>query len=315
MVVERAEAPCKQNIMLGDDIDLLKFPTPWIHGNDGGRYIQTFGANIVKTPDGSWTNWSINRMMIHDRSSLACLLPRTQQIGIIRSRWIEAGEPMPIAVALGVEPGLPIVSGMPLPQGVDESHYLGAVFGEGIEVVPAETVDLLVPATAEIVIEGYVAIEETVPEGPFNEYPGYNATETSPKAVLHVTAITHRDNAILPVVAAGPPVEEDDTVTGTASAAEILHLLREAGLPIASAWYNPEAALHWLTLAVHRDWHETTGLASQELVAKIADVVARRPRRRARPQDPGRRGRRRHHQPGRGRLGVRHPLPPRHRPR
>ncbi|MCU1643298.1 MAG: UbiD family decarboxylase [Nocardia sp.] len=272
-VVDRAGAPCKQNILRGDEIDLFAFPTPFIHGNDGGRYIQTFGTNIVRTPDGSWTNWSINRMMVHDKASLACLLPRTQQIGIIRSQWTAAGEPMPIAVALGVEPGLAVVGGMPLPEGVDESHYLGAIFGEGIELVPAETVDLLVPATAEVVIEGYVSIEETVPEGPFNEYPGYNATEQSAKAVLHVTAITHCDNAILPVVAAGPPVEEDDTVTGTASAAEILHLLRTAGLPISSAWYNPEAALHWLTLAVRRDWHETTGLASHELVAKVAEVV------------------------------------------
>jgi hypothetical protein len=68
-----------------------------------------------------------------------------------------------------------------------------------------------------------------------DERPGYNATESSPQAVLH--------------------------------------LLREAGLPISSAWYNPGAALHRLTLAVRRDWHETTGRASQELVAKIADVV------------------------------------------
>ncbi|MBU3062471.1 UbiD family decarboxylase [Nocardia sp. NEAU-G5] len=151
---------------------------------------------------------------------------------------------MPIAVVLGVEPGLAVVGGMPLPEGLDESRYLGAVFGEGIEVVPAETVDLLVPATAEIVIEGHVSIEETVPEGSFNKYPGYNATEQSAKAVLHVSAITYRDNAILPVLAAGPPVEADDTETGTASAAEILHLLHAADLPISSAWYNPEAALH-----------------------------------------------------------------------
>ena len=82
---------------------------------------------------------------------------------------------MPIALALGVEPGLPFVGGMPLPEGADESHFLGALFGEGIEVVPAETVDLMVPATAEIVIEGHIAFDETVMEGPMNEYPGYNA--------------------------------------------------------------------------------------------------------------------------------------------
>ncbi|MFE3956811.1 UbiD family decarboxylase domain-containing protein [Nocardia sp. NPDC059091] len=75
--VARADAPCKQNIMLGDDIDLLKFPTPWIHGNDGGRYIQTWGLNIARTPDGSWTSWSVNRMMIHN----------AERISVRASRW------------------------------------------------------------------------------------------------------------------------------------------------------------------------------------------------------------------------------------
>lgn len=273
VVVDRADAPCKQNVVTGDDIDLFMFPTPLVHGNDGGRYIQTYGMNIVKTPDGSWTNWSINRMMIADKNTLACLIPAPQHLGIIRSKWTEIGKPMPIALAIGVEPGLPWVGGMPIPEGEDESHYLGALFGEGIEVVPAETVDLMVPATAEIVIEGHISLDETVMEGPFNEFPGYNATEASLKQVFHVSAITYRDNAIQPVVAAGPPVEEDHTIIGTTSAAEILHLLRQAELPISSAWYNYEAAVHWLTLAVRQDWHEATGLGSHELVDKVAEVI------------------------------------------
>jgi UbiD family decarboxylase len=274
--VERSAAPCKQNVMVGEDIDLFAFPTPLIHGNDGGRYIQTYGMNIAKTPDGSWTNWSINRMMIAGKNTLACLIPAPQHLGVIRSQWTERGERMPIALAVGVEPGLPWVGGMPIPEGHDETHYLGALFGEGIELVPAETVDLLVPATAEMIIEGHIGLpDETVMEGPFNEFPGYNATEASPKAVFHVSAITYRDGAIQPVVAAGPPVEEDHTIIGTTSAAEILFLLREAGLPISSAWYNFEAAVHWLTLAVKQDWHESTGLGSHELAEKIAAVIFR----------------------------------------
>ena len=94
------------------------------------------------------------------------------------------------------------VGGMPLPEGPDESRFLGALFGEGIEVTAAETVGLPVPATAEIVIEGHVAVDETAMEGPMNEYPGYNATEASPKPVLAVSAVSWREGAILPVVAA-----------------------------------------------------------------------------------------------------------------
>jgi 3-octaprenyl-4-hydroxybenzoate carboxy-lyase len=89
VVVAREDAPCKQNVMTGGDIDLLAFPTPLIHGNDGGRYIQTYGMNIAKTPDGTWTNWSINRMMIAGKDTLACLIPPPQHLGIIRAQWTE----------------------------------------------------------------------------------------------------------------------------------------------------------------------------------------------------------------------------------
>ena len=164
---------------------------------------------------------------------------------------------------------------MPLPEGADESHFLGALFGEGIEVVPAETVDLLVPATAEIVIEGHIAFDETVMEGPMNEYPGYNATRGVTQAASSTSrAITHRDGAILPVVAAGPPVEEDHTVTGTMHAAEILYQLREAGLPVASdlVLLRVGDALadrgRPLRLARRR-----SAISSAELAHKIGDVV------------------------------------------
>lgn len=272
-MVARENAPCKQRVMRGSDIDLFAFPTPLIHGNDGGRYIQTYGTNIVKTPDGSWTNWSVNRMMIAGKDRLSCLIPPVQHLGIIRAQWVKLGKAMPIVLALGVEPGLPYVGAMPLPEGADESHFLGALFGEPIDVVPAETVDLPVPATAEIVIEGHVVFGEDAMEGPMNEYPGYNAVVKSPKPLFHVSAITYQDAAILPVVAAGPPVEEDHTVTGTMHAAEILYQLREAKLPAAFAWFCYESALHWLIVSVRSDWQETLGIRAGELAQKIGEIV------------------------------------------
>jgi len=180
---------------------------------------------------------------------------------------------MPIVTALGVEPGLPMVGGMPLPEGTDESHFLGALLGEPIEVTTAETVDLPVPATAEIVIEGHILPEETVTEGPMNEYPGYNATEKSPKPLFLVSAISYRDGAILPVVAAGPPVEEDHTVTRTMHAAELLDELRQAGLPVASTWFSFESALHWLIVSIRSDWAESYGGHSGDLARRIGEVV------------------------------------------
>jgi len=274
-MIDASKAPCKENIQIGDEIDLFSFPTPMIHGNDGGRYLQTYGINIVATPDGNWTNWSVNRMMIVDNSRLSCLIPPLQHLGIIRAKWAALHKPMPIVLALGVEPAIPFVGAMPLPEGVDESHYLGAHFGEPLEVVKAETVDLPVPATAEIVIEGHISVtdQDLAMEGPMNEYPGYNAHDASPKPVFHVSAITYRNNAILPVVAAGPPVEEDHTATGTMHAAEILYNLRQAGLPVSSCWFSFESANHWLIIAAKSNWHEQLAIHSKDLAQKIGEIV------------------------------------------
>jgi 4-hydroxy-3-polyprenylbenzoate decarboxylase len=212
-------------------------------------------------------------MMIAGQDRLACLIPPPQHLGIIRAKWAALGQPMPIVLALGTEPALPFAGGMPLPSGADESHFLGALFGEGIEVTTAETVGLPVPATAEIVIEGHILPEETAMEGPMNEYPGYNATEASPKPVFAVSAVTWRDGAILPVVAAGPPAEEDHTVTGTMHAAELLYQFRQAGLPAASAWVCVESAFHWLIVAVRPDWPDAFGGHSGELARRIGEVT------------------------------------------
>lgn len=266
--------PCKEEAMLGKDVDLTRFPVPLIHGVDGGRYIQTFGMNIVRTPDGAWTNWSINRMMMLDHDKLTCLIPPNQHLGIIHAKWKERGEPTPIVVALGVEPGLPYMGGLPVPEGIDESHVLGAHFGEPIDMVKGETVDLPVPATAEIVIEGHISHTEIAPEGPMGEYPGYlDRSQGKPKPVLHVSAVTYRRDAILPVVTAGPPVEEDRTGWGLPHASVCLALLRGAGLPVSGAWMVLESACHWMLVAVAADWHEKTGMSSRELAQKIGAVI------------------------------------------
>lgn len=260
--------------MIGADVDLMRFPTPLIHGTDGGRYIQTFGMNIVRTPDGSWTNWSVNRMMLLDRNKLTCLIPPNQHLGIIHAQWRERGKPTPVVVALGVEPALPYVGGMSAPRGVDESHVLGAHFGEPIDVARAETVDLPVPATAEIVIEGHISHTELGPEGPMGEYPGYlDLSEGKPKPILNVSAVTFRNNPILPVVAAGPPVEEDHTGWGLPHAAVCLRDLQDAGLPVTGAWMVLESACHWMLVALAPDWHEQTAIPSDEMARRVGSVL------------------------------------------
>jgi 4-hydroxy-3-polyprenylbenzoate decarboxylase len=268
------DAPCKENVLVGDDVDLERFPTPLIHGGDGGRYFNTFGINIVRSPETGWTNWSINRMMLVDAKRLSCLIPPNQHLGIINAQYAARGEPTPVAVALGAEPGIAYVSGMPLPKEAAEADFLGAYFGEPIDVVKCETVDLYVPATAEIVVEGYISQTETAIEGPMGEYAGYTAPPPgTPKPVLTVTAVTYRNDPILPVAVAGKPVEEDHTGWGIPHAAEALHLLRAAELPVTSSWMVLESANNWLAVSLARDWHERLGITSQEMARKVGDAV------------------------------------------
>ncbi len=262
--------PCHENIMTGDDIDLMKFPAPYIHHGDGGRYINTWGTVVVETPEKSWTNWSISRIMLLDKNRMTGLVAPQQHLGIIHKMWTDRGEPTPFALALGCEPAVPFFSATPLPEYVSEADVLGAHFGEPIEVVPCRTVDLKVPATSEIVIEGYISDTEKVSEGPMGEFAGYLG-EAHPQPIFNVTAITHRNNPILPVVAAGVPVEDTQTCCGTMYSALILAELRKQGFPAASCWGVFESAVHWFVVTVERRDHTVEGAIKLTHTAK--DII------------------------------------------
>lgn len=266
--------PCQENVLLGDAADLGRLPVPLLHDGDGGPYLNTWGTIIVSTPDGQWTNWSIARIMQLGKNRMTGILHFRQHLGQIYRRWADRGEPMPFALALGTEPAVPFVAGMALPDGVEEVRFLGGLFGQAQSLVRGKTVDLQVPAEAEIVIEGHVAVGETALEGPMGEYTGYISGGSRPLPVYHVSAITHRDQAILPVVVAGEPVEETQTASGITAAAELLHHLRETGLPVTDVWYSLESALHILVVTVPRDWRERTGFTSGEFNRAVAEAVA-----------------------------------------
>lgn len=269
-----ATGPCKENIRLGEEVDITRIPAPLLHDGDGGRFINTYGTIVARTPDGTWTNWSIARIQIIDARRMSGIVAPSQHIGRIHAMWKARGEDMPFALALGVEPAIPFVSGMPLPDWADEADYVGAYLGVPIDVVKCETNDLHVPASAEIVIEGRLSASKRVEEGPMGEYAGYQwRGESSLKPVYHVNAMTFRDEPILPVVVAGEPVEEDHTAWGIPNAAEVLHQLRAAGLPVTMVWPTLEAANHWLVVTVPMDWRVRTGFGAKALCKRIGEIV------------------------------------------
>ncbi|HEY0759228.1 MAG TPA: UbiD family decarboxylase [Acidisarcina sp.] len=266
--------PCKENIHLGHEVNLLDLPAPLLHDGDGGRFINTFGIVVARTPDGSWTNWSIARIMVVDEKRMTGIVAPNQHLGMVHRSWADVGKPMPFALALGVEPFIPFVGGMPLPQHFDEADYIGGYFGEAVEVVRCETVELEVPSTAEIIVEGYLSNTATEHEGPMGEYAGYLwPTPPTQKPIYTVTAITHRNDAILPIAVAGEPPEENHTAWGIPNAAEIVHTLRSAGLPIACAWSPFASANHWYVIAVTRNWRQAVEITAAQLCERIGHAL------------------------------------------
>ena len=269
-----ADGPCKEHKLLGPDVDLYRLPAPLIHDGDGGRYLNTWGTIIVQKPDLQWTNWSITRMMVTGKNTLAgAVIPR-QHLGMIFAQWKALRRPMPFALALGTEPVIPFVSGMPLDENVNEADFIGGYLGEPVEVVDCETVALQVPATAEIVLEGTVSPEDTVWEGPMGEYSGYLSPGGGMHSpVFHVSAMTFRDQPILPVVAAGEPPEENHTCWGLTVSAQLLWELRQQGFPASTCFCPFESAAHWLVVTVPPS--ACAGCSSDELVRELGRILFR----------------------------------------
>lgn len=265
--------PCKENIRLGADVDITKLPLPLLHVGDGGRYLNTLGMIGVRTPDGQWTSWSVSRIMMLDERRATGVIVPFQHIGKVFAQWAQIGEDMPYVLALGVEPLVLMAAGMPLPDEMDEVDYVGGFIGEPVTVVKAETNDLDVPATAEIVLEGRVSVTETAAEGPMGDYGGYMyPNHPIPFPVFHVEAMTFRDDPIYPFTCAGEPPEEDHTIVGVGMAGESCTLLRAAGLPVTTAWCPFEAADGWMVVTVPANWADTHP-DSAALCRQIADTV------------------------------------------
>ena len=262
---------CKENKLFGKDVDLTKLPVPLIHYGDGGRYINTYGIFIARTPDGSWVNWAISRAMLDGPQTIAGVVIPTQDFGKIYAEWKKIGKEMPFALCLGVDPAIAMIAGYPLPSRISEGEVIGGWYGEPVDVVKCETNDLLVPASSEIVIEGFASLDHMVPEGPMGEYGGYVwSGKNKPVPCFDVTAMTYRDNPIMPLCVAGVPTEENHTNWGISIAASIQNVLDKKGFPIKECFIPMESAAHWFVVSVDRSRENED---DEELALEIGKAV------------------------------------------
>ena len=222
---------------------LLDMPIQQCWPMDGGRFI-TLPCVVTKDPDTGERNVGMYRMQVYDGAATG-MHWQLQKVGARHGRrYYESGTRMPVSVFLGGDPVYPFCATAPLPDGMDEFLLAGYLRRKSIELVKCKTNDLEVPANADFVIEGYVdPVEPLRMEGPFGDHTGYySLPDLYP--VFHITAITHRRDAVYPATIVGIPPMEDFYI-GSASVRLFLPIFRmnfpeiiDIALPAEGVFHN-----------------------------------------------------------------------------
>ena len=233
-----ADGPVLENIMLGDDVDVLKFPSPVWHEKDGGRYIGTGTYSITRDPDENWLNAGAYRAQVHDKNSVGVLMATGHHGYLHREKYWKKGEPLPIVMVLGGDPLAFFYGGTEAPYGVFEMDIIGGLRGRPVKMVKGQITGLPFPAHAEIVLEGYIPPDKRATEGPFGEWTGHYAGGAAPRPVLDIKAIYHRNDPILlgvPPMGAGP--DEMARYRAVLRSAMVKQNMTAAGVPeVAQVW-------------------------------------------------------------------------------
>lgn len=198
---------CQEVVMRGDDVDLTALPVLKTWPQDAGPFIT---LPLVVTADlKGRPNIGMYRMQVFDRNTTGMHIHEHHDGAANMREWFDAGhERFPVSVALGADPVTIFSATAPVPAMIDEYLFAGILRGEPVEVVKSVTNDLLVPAHAEIVLEGSVVAGELRTEGPFGDHTGYYSL-AGEFPVFHVEAVTMRRDAIYPATIVGRPPMED----------------------------------------------------------------------------------------------------------
>lgn len=242
--VRPEQAPVMQNSRYGDEIDLNQLPIPKHWPLDGGRYAGTADAVITRDPDTGYVNIGTYRMMLQgSRESGLYLSPgKDARLHITRS-W-QQGKPIQVAAAWGIDPLFMMIGSQTFPKNASEYEFAGGVKGEPIPVVKGSTVDLPIPANAELVVEGIIRPGSVRKEGPFGEFPGYYGRPEAGCPLVEITAVHYRNQPILTnALMADYPSNEQSTFFAVARSARIWSDLDKLGIPgVKGVYAHPAGA-------------------------------------------------------------------------
>jgi 4-hydroxy-3-polyprenylbenzoate decarboxylase len=242
------DGPVFENIIQGDDIDVTQFPAPIWHAHDGGRYIGTGGFSVTMDPDERWVNVGCYRAMIHDRKTVGLLIVPGKHGYMHREKYFSRGDRMPIALVIGADPMFFFMAGTEHPYGICEFDIVGGMRGRPVDLVRGKITGLPFPASAEIVLEGFISADHRMQEGPFGEWTGYYAGGASPQPVLDIHAIYHRND---PIILGVPPLgggsDEMARYRAVIRSAMLKQELAAAGVPdVTQVWCHEVGASRML---------------------------------------------------------------------
>ena len=237
---------CQEVVHTGDDIDLYSIPMPVYSEKDGGPYV-TVALEVSKDPIDRRVNASVYRVMRTGRNSMSVMSHAFQGLGTHMARAERRGEPLDVAIVNGCDPVLLYASQAKVAQGVNEMTVAGGIRGEPVEVVKCVTVDLEVPASAEIVIEGRVLPGERVMEGPFGEFTGYYGPAEE-NHLIEVTAVTHRRDPIFLAGMTGLPPTDNHILKSFAYESALYEKLRETFPEVTAVSYPNWGGVQYATV-------------------------------------------------------------------
>jgi UbiD family decarboxylase len=254
-----ARGPVKEVILKDSQINLHDLPQIIHHEGDAGPYI-TAAISFAKSPDGEIWNCAYNRLMIQGRDRTSIHLTLAKHLWEFYCAAEAKGQALPVAFAIGVHPAIALGALAIGSIDEDERGIMGALLGEPLELVRCETSDMLVPAHAEMVIEGEILPGERTAEGPFGEFTGYSLGERQ-REVVKVRAITHRNEPIFEDITVG---HLDHMLLSTVSIEANLYRVVRAMVPSVKAVRVPAPFTCYISIE-----QRITGQAKNAILAAL----------------------------------------------
>jgi UbiD family decarboxylase len=233
--VVASDAPFHDRVVTGDAVDLTTLPIPIYFPGDAGRYL-TAGMLVARDPDTGVETEGYHRFQLKSRNRLGVSLHSRRRMFEYQRRAEARGQALPCAVVLGLHPLVSMGSLAYPPADVGKFEVVGGLFGEALQVAPCSSIDLHVPAAAEIVVEGEILAGEREPEGPFGEFTGY-FSRRSTEHVFVARALAMRERPWFQSIGSGRAGDHITTL-GLVREAEILNALSRV-IPNVNAVHVP----------------------------------------------------------------------------